>query len=134
MNCEPVIDRTEAGKVYWHCRVCKVERSVLDNGLPIVRPCGKAIRGPGHFLKKMLAAAGYAQGGCGCVAMAAKMDAWGPAGCLEHMAEILDHLEAEAAKRKEPFTRSDVELVVLLAIGAAEGAATASTSPEDPRP
>jgi hypothetical protein len=111
-----------------------LHRNCTGPGSLTLRPAGPVKLGPGHFLKQMLEASGIKQGGCSCKAMAAKMDAWGPAGCLEHMAEILDHLEQQAWKRLEPFTRSDVELVVLLAIGAAEGEATASALPADPRP
>lgn len=97
------------GKTHWR-RNCKiVPRSPL--------PCG-----PGCQLRKLLKEIGFTESGCGCAEMAAKMDRWGPAGCIEHMAEILDHLQAEAVKRKQSFDRGLVEIAVLMAIGRAEEA------------
>jgi len=101
--------------------------------LTLVKPRTK---GPGWFLAQAFGDMGYKQVGCLCRSMASAMDEWGPAGCLDRMAEILDHLAQEAAKINEPFPRSDVEFVVLLAIAAAEEAASASASnpPADPQP
>lgn len=51
--------------------------------------------GPGTELHKLLAELGIKpDASCGCAAMQAKMDAWGPNGCREHEAEILEHLTA----------------------------------------
>lgn len=57
--------------------------------------------GPGTELTKLLKELGIRADGCGgCHDMAAKMDRWGPDGCREHRAEIVEHLREKAAKRK----------------------------------
>lgn len=59
------------------------------------RPAG----GPGTELKALLASLGLTPpGGCGCDDLAARMDAWGVAGCRERREDILARLRANAAK------------------------------------
>ena len=51
---------------------------------------------PGAWLMRLLALLGAKPDdatACGCVAMAKKMDAWGPSGCREHRPEIVTHLQ-----------------------------------------
>lgn len=133
MNCTPVIERVENGWKYGRCPLCKRRIKSPDNGKRIVRTCrAPRPKGVGDFLKELLAASGIKQGGCGCKKMIARMNAWGPSGCIEHMAEILDHLQAEAVKRAPngalsgeryvAFDRDLVEIAVLMAIGRAEEA------------
>jgi hypothetical protein len=48
---------------------------------------------PGQILRWLIASVGLQEtGGCGCKDLAAKMDAWGVAGCEEHRPEILEKL------------------------------------------
>jgi len=59
---------------------------------------------PGSELSKLLAKLGFAHDGdCGCSSLAVKMDAWGPAGCREHMPEIVAHLR----ERFNDLSRAD---------------------------
>jgi hypothetical protein len=64
---------------------------------------------------------------CGCVDRINQMNAWGPAGCREHLDEIVDWLVEEAAKRSwwkyavaVPGSRYFIERMVLGAMGKAE--------------
>jgi len=127
----------------WVCRVCKVPAPYFrgDNPERLFRQCPAsplsyerngvrarplatggakdATTGPGTELKALLAKWGIVEtGGCNCRAMARKMDTWGVDGCEEHMDEILDHMEAEATKRRLPipFRRSLTKLLVNRAI------------------
>lgn len=53
---------------------------------------------PGSELTSLLASLGlHGSGGCGCASLAARMDAWGVAGCRERREEILAHLREKAA-------------------------------------
>lgn len=73
--------------------------------------------GPGTELKRLFRWAGIQDTGCGgCGGMAARMDRWGPVKCREHLDEIVDHLEKQAAKRKLPFSRFAATKLVRLAI------------------
>lgn len=59
----------------------------------------RAAGGMGTELKALLASLGITgQQGCGCDDRAARMDAWGLAGCKARRAEILDWLDQQAAK------------------------------------
>ena len=74
--------------------------------------------GPGTHLKNMLAAWGiHAKkgGGCKCSDWEVKMNRWG-SDCSKHMDAIVDHLQAEAKKRKLPFVRKAGEMLVKRAI------------------
>ena len=87
------------------------------------KPVNALVSGPGTELKRLLKRISIlGTGGCGCNAMATKMDIWGPAGCREpeHRAEILDHMQKEAAKRKLPFVRTAADGLVEFAIRKAE--------------
>lgn len=75
--------------------------------------------GVGSTLKSMLAAMGVSA--CwGCINLAKRMDDWGPDGCEEHMPEILEIMQENAAKRRWmdflPFKETGSELLVRLAI------------------
>lgn len=91
-----------------------------------MKPCG-----PGCQLRKLLKEMGFTESNCSCAAMAAKMDKWGPAGCreLEHFAEIVAHLEKEAAKTGKEYQRSDIEFVVGVAIALASSRSDDQPSP-----
>jgi len=130
VDCAYEATGASGGKAHYVCTVCgHTRRSAYPPNL-LHHSCSDAptqrTKGVGDFLKESLEGAGFKQGGCGCASMQAKMNAWGPAGCIEHMAEILDHLQAEATKRKQPFDRDLVEIAVLMAIGGAEEASRAS--------
>jgi hypothetical protein len=59
----------------------------------------RAGRGPGTELVKLLASIGITgDAGCDCKTRMRQMDAWGPAGCREHRAEIVGWLEEGAAR------------------------------------
>jgi hypothetical protein len=75
--------------------------------------------GPGTELKAILARAGIVAGpGCSCNAMAARMDAWGEE-CVEHMAEIVEHLRAQAEARGLPFLDAAGRALVRVSIARA---------------
>ena len=76
--------------------------------------------GPGTHLKNMLAAWGIQSkegGKCGCKSMEKKMNRLGSA-CKEpaNLKMIVDHLQAEAKKRRLPFVRKAGEMLVLRAV------------------
>ena len=76
--------------------------------------------GPGTHLKEMLEAWGIhakKSGGCKCKDMEVKMNRLG-SDCKEpaNLKMIVDHLQAEAKKRKLPFVRKAGELLVLRAV------------------
>jgi hypothetical protein len=63
-------------------------------------------QGPGSVLAGLFQSLGFKQeGGCGCAALQAKMNAWGVEGCREHHDEILDFLETKAKAQGIPFAR-----------------------------
>jgi hypothetical protein len=73
-------------------------------------------QGPGSVLAGLFQSLGFKQeGGCGCAALQAKMNAWGVEGCREHHDEILDFLETKAKAQGIPFAR----LVAKVALGTA---------------
>ena len=58
-------------------------------------------RGPGDYLHNMIlrwTGEGMTLG-CDCKAWIARMNDWGPAGCLQHIDEIVAHMLSEAKKR-----------------------------------
>lgn len=75
--------------------------------------------GVGSTLKTMLAAIGV--NACwGCINLAKRMDDWGPDGCEEHMAEILEIMEDNAKKKNWlkflPFKQLGSRIMVQIAI------------------
>lgn len=44
--------------------------------------------------------------GCGCKDYAAKMDAWGPEGCLEMRELIVEHIVGQKKFLKEPLPKA----------------------------
>lgn len=75
--------------------------------------------GVGGTLKDLLARIGV--NACwGCINLAKKMDDWGPEGCEEHMAEIVETMNDNASKRNwykfVPFKEAGSELLVRFAI------------------
>jgi glycosyltransferase involved in cell wall biosynthesis len=98
--------------------------------------------GPGTELKKILAKFGITErSGCGCKKMARKMDAWGTAGCHEHMPEIVEYMLKEAKKRTVtanlPGMRTIIRRFVFAAIRRSERASKAAKKKEladDDRP
>jgi hypothetical protein len=127
MNCEVIATNTPG--MLW-CPVCEQNAEVdlsrgayrrrckkgkpQQPGVMPIKPCG-----PGCQLRKLLKGMGFTEGDCDCAAMAAKMDQWGIEGSREHLAEIVEHLEREAAKAKQSVTREEIEILVLTAIGKA---------------
>lgn len=107
------------------CRVCG--RSVRWAGAkPPVAVCRTPPAPPpqptlgvgGHF-KKLLSGWPFritATPNCSCNAHARQMDEWGPDGCEQRMAEILEWLESQAKARKLIFVRFAAEQMVRLAI------------------
>jgi len=57
---------------------------------------------PGHQLQRIIARllGQEAVLGCGCGSMIARMNAWGPAGCREHLDELTDRLVEVATVRQ----------------------------------
>ena len=80
----------------------------------------KTTGGPGTELKRLLGSFGIQskEKGCGCRSMQKKMDK--PGWAESHKEEIIDHLAAEAKKRRLPFIRLAAEKLVDLAIRRAE--------------
>jgi len=79
--------------------------------------------GPGTELHKILERMGFEiTDTCPCRKHIKQMNEWGPAGCREHLDEIIDWLKAEAERRNKEalFVRWGVRLVILLAIRRAE--------------
>ena len=84
------------------CRCGHVSEDGGDSAPPDARPQPKPApprvplpKGPGDFLKEILAAKGAkAHQGCGCESMARRMNVWGPQGCREHRGEIIDQFPA----------------------------------------
>ena len=80
-----------------------------------VRPPPPPGHGPGTELKALLARLVIvASQGCACNSMAAKMDRYGPQWCREHIEEIVDVMEREAARRKAGGKRSRLPLLLRL--------------------
>jgi hypothetical protein len=80
----------------------------------------KTTGGPGTELKRLLGSFGIKskENGCSCRSMQKKMDK--PGWAVSHKEEIIDHLAAEAKKRRLPFIRLAAEKLVDLAIRRAE--------------
>lgn len=77
------------------CRVCWLR---LGGGPQAAKPV--IPHGPGAELVHLLLTVGISGApNCACKEMAAKMNAWGVAGCREHRAEIVEHIRAEGNKR-----------------------------------
>ena len=75
--------------------------------------------GVGGTLKQMLASVGISS--CwSCTNLAARMDVWGTDGCEEHMTEIVEMMNENAAQRKWtkyiPFKELGAEAIVRIAI------------------
>lgn len=98
------------------CSTCKDETSRIWSHLPRERwpkrPCGQTasvpnlVLGCGDYLAQLLATLEQTKtAGCGCGPMLDKMNAWGPAGCREHRAEIVAHLvkQSKAKSTELPF-------------------------------
>jgi hypothetical protein len=96
----------------WKCEHCGLELVIPDGairpGTPISCFCGGSgqpvatvNRGPGAELSAMLAEIGVsAVEGCGCEALAAKMNLWGADGCREKRQFIARKLKQNAKKLK----------------------------------
>lgn len=61
----------------------------------------KRPKGPGDYLHEMIKrwTGEDIERGCQCKAWIDRMNAWGPAGCREHLDEIVAHMLSEAKKR-----------------------------------
>jgi hypothetical protein len=104
MRCEFV--RT-AG--HWRCSHCGSRVRVLEStvNVPPIGICRALYKqflpkGPGDYLHDAIlkwVGEGPTRE-CGCKDRIAKMNAWGPAGCREHLEEIVEWLMNEAQKRK----------------------------------
>lgn len=84
-----------------HGEVCYEAKSSIGHQHPIWGDAAKywpgelEKRGPGTELKNLLASLGIMQEPiCSCQKMADNMDAWGPQGCEEHFAEIVEWMHA----------------------------------------
>ena len=82
----------------------------------------KTTGGPGTHLKNLLAWFNIKarEKRCGCKSLQKKMDRNGPQWCRDNREQILDHLAAEAKKRRLPFIRLAAEKLLELAIRRAE--------------
>lgn len=81
-------------------------------------PANQATRGVGARFAAMLHRLGYRAGCVGCAALALKMDRWGPNGCGDHEAEILDDLASNAAELRLVFFRPGAIILLRMAIAA----------------
>ena len=79
-------------------------------------PAKQATRGVGARFAAMLHRLGYHAGCGGCGALALKMDRWGPSGCRDHQAGILDDLASHAAELRLFFSRPGAIVLLKLAI------------------
>lgn len=98
------------GRVIFVCETCGNPVAVPTKfaELPVRRHCGKSEPtgratqpkdGPGSELKRLIAELGLSPvKGCGCNALAARMNAGGLEWCHVHRGEILDQLAAAASK------------------------------------
>lgn len=103
MDCDLELLGPDGTRWRFRCRRCKSEcRAPLADPRKVHRNCGEhrpIDDGPGSELKAIIAELSIAPlKGCGCEAMARKMNEWGVAGCREHHAEIVDQLRQGAAK------------------------------------
>ena len=72
--------------------------------------------GVGRRFAKILRKLRYGEGCQGCAKLARKMDAWGPVGCQEHEADILDELEGRAKDEGLFWSRMGARMALRLAI------------------
>lgn len=90
--------------------------------------------GPGAELAKILASWKITpKPGCPCKSIAARMNAWGVAGCREHLGELVDEIAADAPRwgfEDGPETRELVRHAIETAIDVAEREIGASDSTE----
>lgn len=103
MMCDfQIVSRDIAdGRQPWECPHCKTRLNVpVGNQIkPAKCPSGRGIpavspNGPGTALKAVLSELGIKPtASCGCDAMVAKMNQWGPDGCEANRDEILAHLQ-----------------------------------------
>jgi hypothetical protein len=105
MNCDLVaIVPADNGRTLYRCHVCGQEVSWRDDKIKM--RCGAAApinfrepAGPGTELRRIIAELSIKpKSGCGCKALAAKMDTWGVEGCRERRQEIAAELQTKAAK------------------------------------
>jgi hypothetical protein len=85
------------------CIACAVRNYPAQQRSIVLRPLRRSPHvphlGPGTHLKIMLAQLGaYQAEGCNCPAWASQMNAWGAAGCREHLREIIEHLQEARSK------------------------------------
>jgi hypothetical protein len=67
--------------------------SAVEGGKQVSAEVRQKAAGPGTELKKLIEQLGLVERkGCKCRKMARKMNRWGTAGCREHKAEIVAHL------------------------------------------
>ena len=91
-----------------------------ENGIP-TNATQRKQSGAGTELTKILRSLGIAKkAGCGCSGVAGKMNQRGPQWCRDNIDDILNHLAAEAQKRKLPFSAWVAKRLVILAIRRAE--------------
>ena len=109
--------------------VSKVRGAIRQCHRPHPQTCG-----PGCHLKRLLSWFGiHDDGKCGCQEFAARMDAWGPDGCVERMDEIIGHLAEAAVRRGLPFVPFAARAVVHEAIRAARRDAAPAPARDDAR-
>lgn len=76
------------------CEIYRQHWAAMASG-NLVQASGPTVQssGPGTELKSLLELLGAKKtAGCGCDEMIGRMNAWGPSGCREHRAEIVEHL------------------------------------------
>lgn len=106
------------------CLNCPRSCATPDAGAPLaLSAAGRPVQpeapkdGPGTELKRLLARLFLRdRGDCGCAAMVAAMNRWGPEGCRANLGLILEHLRRQAGKRNLPFYEPAARLLVLRAI------------------
>lgn len=72
-----------------------------DTTVPTVKAKPKCPKGPGDYLHAMITrwTGEDIRPTCNCRSWIARMNAWGPDGCREHLDEIVGHMLSEAKKR-----------------------------------
>jgi hypothetical protein len=103
-------------------------RLLAGGGIPAPAPPTAGQRPPttgaGTYLTRWLGWAGIrATPGCGCADLAAKMDAMPPDWTLEHLAEVVDAMRAEASRRGLPFSAAIARALVRRAVRKAKARA-----------
>ena len=101
MKCDYEITGSHDSQNILRCRRCEHQTTSAYGPELTHTMCRAEETRTGPLLHRLLQdklGAGF-KSGCDCKEWLAKMNAWGPAGCREHLTEIVDTLMAEATRR-----------------------------------